>query len=71
MDNDLLSLGICSDTGREGGSEHNDFEGLHFIEYGEKETRLSPNCPETFFRTIDLEGKRLVGFKVILSDYGT
>ena len=51
-------------------ARHADFEGFRFLEYGEtKKKTLSPSCPQKDFISIDLTRSRVVGFRVIISDY--
>ena len=70
LEKDLQALEICLDD--LSSSPHDDFEGFNFIEYGGRETKLSPSCNwGRDSEIIDLVGKRLVGFKVVVSDYGS
>lgn len=65
---DLDSLTICTDYLNS--DKHADFEGLEFYEYGVDEAvKLTPNCPKKTHQTVDLIGKRLLGFRAVLSDY--
>ena len=65
---DLESITICIDY--DNADVHADFEGFEFLEYGEsEEIILSPSCPRAYHQTIELTGKRVIGFKAVLSDY--
>ena len=66
MEKDIQNLTICVDYFNRG-ERHRDFEGFEFIQYGEYGERLVPACGR--HEDYDLTGKRLIGFKVILSDY--
>ena len=68
MEKDIETLTICVDT-LTIGERHRDFEGFEFTQYGEYGISLIPKCPRGNYIDFDLTGKRLIGFKVILSDY--
>ena len=60
LDNDLQVLELCDDD--------KEFKGFNLIEYGGKQTLLSPDkCKEKNRISIDLTGKRLIGFRVVIS----
>ena len=62
-----MSLGICHTATT--GNNNDDFEGLHFTELDGDYTVLSPNCKDSAITNFDLSARRLIGFRVINSDY--
>jgi hypothetical protein len=49
---------------------HADFEGFSFLEYGAtKKKSLAAGCPRKDYVAFDLTRSRLIGFRVIISDY--
>ena len=64
---------ICVHTGTgDGDNVVQDFHGFRFLEYGKTEfVELSSTCPDNDWRTINLEGKRAVGFKAVIADNPT
>ena len=68
LQKDIETLTICVDKLNKG-HRHRDFEGFEFTQYGEYGIKLMPKCGRRNYVDFDLVGKRLIGFKVILSDY--
>ena len=64
---DLEKLIICADVNSAATNEA-DFEGFTFYQYDETELNLRPSCSVNDEVEIDLTGKRLIGFRVVVTD---
>ena len=61
---------MCVDNQSSGNPINADFEGFIFTEYDDVVQELTPHCPhEEDWISVDLTERRLIGFKVIESDY--
>ena len=52
-----------------GAEKKKDFEGFGFLEYDNTYQSLSPGCDRKHNVVVDLDGYRLIGFKVTISDF--
>ena len=65
----MQEIEICVDDQNSEG-KNRDFEGFKFLEYGSSTTvDISADCPAENWKVLDLTNKRLIGFKVIISDH--
>lgn len=64
---DLEKLIICADVNSVAEAEQ-DFEGFSFYPYDESVINLRPGCSVNDEVEIDLTGKRLIGFRVVVTD---
>ena len=69
FERDLKTIQMCVDASNYH-KYHSDFEGFIFTQYDDVVQELTPECPRVEdWIPVDLTEKRLIGFKVIESDY--